>query len=1438
MGVIIIDKGGDGGDIIGKIDLLVSKKGVKMKKYYRLVSVFVLFMFLFNGVVLDSSKSFGMGEKSTLSPVLKFSPLAGIEPKEMVRVEFSLESALLDFAEGEKEIDVEKLIEWTNDFYGHSSVFDNTHLFFAEKEVLDNNRVKVMARVIRRGGNSETVLRTYYAVFSTKKENGGFNVDSYTEEEWTENERIIRRGGELPKRKAQSPKDAQAMERYKNDNEKGIDKFIRDRIFDNDFAEIEGRTAEDLWSETLTQGMKKPTVKFPSEYMQYINQQLNGFLKNFGTNVETALYDKNLVFIRVPEGVDYPIIYEKDPVSGEMVPIPVRSHTSQKAVYIFLDNYTFDSLKDPKVRWDLVVKDSILPHLLYEIGVIYGLPYRVVDRIRTTNDFLAAKFMHTGGMSIKEVKQKFPNLKLKQKVNLNKNLRTRDYAMGDRSERVQTDANLEVLAKAIAEEFYKEPDKKKRELIFNEVERKLAIYSLKAIIWHLMAQNGLTEPTQLDSVEIKKEKLWQQYTTISLNMDKVLRTDIIKWINTQAMTTDSALLKEVKSATIVQKGYSGQSTLCLSDEQEKKIVDLVQKPTLKELFGHKYPADFMYTENFTDKINSHLKETEKADKGPYWYAVEEDLRKLVEEGKVAKITESGQIVNVKTEKEIDTPEGEKIKTLIGAIKNQVGSIRNDCENKNYFDGFGNQKIRDWGKNKYLAITKQEVAPSSWFYDATGKKLIQYVQGLFAPAQKMEVYIVLKSTYVSPRTKEFVHVGRAANRIWFGEDFLIEASKRAQEDSDSLKRILDVMSRLFIDEEQHVGKSGVNHGGIEKEKDIGEVVDHMMRPEDKAFLSDMTRSAWEESMKGKMPWEPLLEGGTVGQSPKFVEFFEGLKEFAGNDMMRTAIVFGADGNGKTKVVDAVSDMMKTGRNRAVRIDCRTFALLKEDKAYEILFGRGDEQPGAIGKALKAENGLLVIDNFHKLSKGTPQWKMVKSILRDVKRGDSISSSVAEELDTKRLKVLCLANSDKYGPKYGLKSFKTSLESDKIWEELQTDLDLPLLFSRENDVLRMAEYFNFEASKRRQIDYAPIDEMVGSEIKEAMRKSYAITLWDIKHLIETIVANRKRKAARYSDYLITYADIHEIEESVQKKLPKLKGLWDFEKVDKIEMYYDKQKELLPYFKELASGKDENGNPIGFYKGKRGEQPGLPRGGRGFPSYPKHPGLFKHVARLTDEDVQQKKKLETLTEYANKVGKLIAPPVSHYTLFTAYDLATDEEYDEDIKSYRSRFNIERISTDKPEDIVVKVLDVIDEKGLQGEDIIIQLPKEFSEKEYGVFDLLEVVPGIKFMVIDTKGLKEEPERQDRKKYRATIYSMMCLARNINKNSSPMVSGLLNRFVDYCFDNTMDSSRRDKLIESYLTALSLNKVTDIVNIVLSYEYMKKVTLPEKALIIKTLLSA
>lgn len=205
-----------------------------------------------------------------------------------------------------------------------------------------------------------------------------------------------------------------------------------------------------------------------------------------------------------------------------------------------------------------------------------------------------------------------------------------------------------------------------------------------------------------------------------------------------------------------------------------------------------------------------------------------------------------------------------------------------------------------------------------------------------------------------------------------------------------------------------------------------------------------------------------------------------------------------------------------------------------------------------------------------------------------------------------------------------------------------------------------------------------------------------------------------------------------------------------------------------------------------------------------------------RVMEADKTDKEALE-MRETALEVGVKIAPPVNNYTIFAAYDLfKDDEEYEKDKGEYGSRFGLERITTDKAGSIVGNVLSVIDQKGLEYCNVIVQLPSEFKEARYGQ-DLEKLASlGIKFMIIETFGLKKEKETA-RVKYRRNIYSMLLLARTVDEHTreDSRVFRLLEYLLNSYFQDGKDKKER---VKAYMAALMTYEIDAIVNNILFYK--------------------
>ena len=215
---------------------------------------------------------------------------------------------------------------------------------------------------------------------------------------------------------------------------------------------------------------------------------------------------------------------------------------------------------------------------------------------------------------------------------------------------------------------------------------------------------------------------------------------------------------------------------------------------------------------------------------------------------------------------------------------------------------------------------------------------------------------------------------------------------------------------------------------------------------------------------------------------------------------------------------------------------------------------------------------------------------------------------------------------------------------------------------------------------------------------------------------------------------------------------------------------------------------------------------------------------------------KKIKTYTKMANVVGVKIAPPANRYTLFTFCDMYRGKEFQEDRDAFASRFRLLKIGTGKKTGLSMSILGRMTELRLDPKNVIVQLPSSMADS--GVLNKIkEKAPGIKFIIVDTQGLKETKEKRARDEYRKNIYSMMYLARNINRGArkNSKLYRLLRNFVKWHFP-IMDD--RDAEIDKYMQSLMNNNISGIVNCILSYMPIQKVAEPDAALVSATFMSA
>lgn len=216
---------------------------------------------------------------------------------------------------------------------------------------------------------------------------------------------------------------------------------------------------------------------------------------------------------------------------------------------------------------------------------------------------------------------------------------------------------------------------------------------------------------------------------------------------------------------------------------------------------------------------------------------------------------------------------------------------------------------------------------------------------------------------------------------------------------------------------------------------------------------------------------------------------------------------------------------------------------------------------------------------------------------------------------------------------------------------------------------------------------------------------------------------------------------------------------------------------------------------------------------------------------------KEARAMVPLARETGVALARPVleKEYTLFVMNDLYKDTgEYENDVYTYGSRFRLERVRTDIPEKIVTGILDGISSRGLDPENVIVQLPGTFSEEANmsHLERLTAEAPGIKFMLIDTRGLREEKESA---KYRRNVYSMMLLARKINE-ATPSDSALF-RLLEF-FMKACIGPRNAAAVASYMEALTRNNISGLVATILSYKPAEVYQIPDYDEVSATLIAA
>lgn len=674
-------------------------------------------------------------------------------------------------------------------------------------------------------------------------------------------------------------------------------------------------------------------------------------------------------------------------------------------------------------------------------------------------------------------------------------------------------------------------------------------------------------------------------------------------------------------------------------------------------------------------------EKKQAEKNPYWQTVEDDIRGFIEADKAVRIKRMPDgtltVTSVKTDKPVTDVDPKMLESIRGAydqldywidlmdLEGEVAVapfahvkdtswiyenfIRNTGEKMLHWDFATNfvsitknsssyadliknlalfyglsTDITHWLQTLYERITRKDFKTMFDKGDDVTPILIGKVIEWLKKARDADVFVVLGSLYVSPRTREFTHVRRGITQqdtgIWLAELFLrqdeLNEKRRTHVKTNSWKDLNTDLATLLFDEAKHIGNEN-RHGTVTNIGEVDTLVDHTPflfgRDPLKHIGVPGQWPPWSGYAFIPKPWE-MLPGRNVGKSEAMVDFFEQLTQFARSDSSDVILIEGPTGIGKNMAAEGIKELM--GEPEVRRFSCAEVSSLSDDKMDERLFGKvrddGSYQMGVVEQTIRYKDekgevhrrgGLLIIDELPDASPAL-QAKLLR-VLDDRK---SILLPNGEELSLAGLKIVCLANRP-----------ISNLRNDLV-NRINMRITVPLVYKRGEDIVLLAEYFNYVASLENDIPWAPLDSFLGDLLK---RYSYRFTadtgnIRELKHLMEDIVRNRaillRRKElpegirTKFSPYLITWADLWNIRSSSST----VEGLIDRHKeefriesgdatatvgdvrtmLENIEKSY-REKPLVPYFEELAP-RDANGNIVGFYKGPfPAEQPGLTQG-----------------------------------------------------------------------------------------------------------------------------------------------------------------------------------------------------------------------------------------------------
>jgi 6-phosphofructokinase len=1410
-----------------------------MNRINRIISTITLTCFLSSAAVSDlalAQEPSGLRpNRDKLAAASRFDDMLGkIELQDMARIEMTLESQFAKAVDRDGKIDIGRLKananQANNSIFKSPIQFDRPlHNFINEVKALKNGCYRIMCRTSDRNhfrNGRERTTRTYYAVFPGHIDDlGGIPIETYTESEWNRNggEKFtadsLNLTGDLLRRRSERPKDAEAKRRYKENNEKAVAEFIRERINAGDFTEIEGRAEALGWDEKYPSPSRiKPATYWSKDILHNLNRKLILFLSIAGVDPQKAISGKNIVFIRIPEGVSYPVFYEKDSKTGEVVPVEVKGRISNNALYYFIDSKTFDKIGQEGMAAYPSLEKFLLEKTVHGIGESYGLPF-IIQNGNIINDldlaykaFCVAGDRHVDAASLAKRMiarskglqalpgAKIVDLDILRGVNAAGGEYDRDYAAAGGA----SDASRPEIDKGLDRFLKKYNIDPKKTILFamsggdcagpNSAYYGAVKEAAKNGYHVLGVMNGF------DGLGVDPDKFVQSlfiYTPKGINM--------VRGMPSLHIGSSRARFSDMRNNIVSNCSHFAGVLFIGGDDHSKQAAELNEYGIPTIVLPKTIDYDFL-----AESMGAHIAaaEARRMVFRAHEMAREEKFVQVVElmgrdagwitylasknlgDGAFTLIPEKPsyfkdvlikalEIVLEKGYLTVPMAEGYNFKdfskehkksedTLFYQFLRIVPFLDKKFHSKGQFDAHGNPKMG--GISEYLSLAI--------------RYLPQLIQGINDKLPDMAAD--------DPNRKDCEKIIdlywglKAKYPAYFGRD------NRYNVEGEVVKNVRlsipgYVLRGLAPDEyEAYLGESYGRYGiqlllkgkrglevTVDKSRAIGTVEWLKHRKLKSVPIRDIAKKEYvaevvkiDGSKDDRMNF--AFDDAEIAEAGVWWKGCEKLTRGRPRRPRPGKIDLGGGTKEEARklflstAISAATHNTSSvfGFREVEGVDADTIALYAADQRP------GEKIPDYQRYCLDETGGSTII-----LLSSRPSY-MRSLLLEIVKR---LREEVAIRDEKRAVRKLPrgyvnLAVSDRY------KLLDFSVATPLFNRLLQLDLVLEARYKFNHYFFDRGEpgFMELLSTITSAITYLP-------QLAEGDR--------ELKAGIDELKKKRPeifgKDPERHGKLIIKGVRLNMPNQALGKRLPRpgprelrQKGVW------------------------WARG------------GSKGVEAKAP----GNPTMPSNPAASDGGTEgESAEDIVPVEEIAIMTRIAGDVGREIAPPVQNYTLFASYGIMNDEEHASDKREYSDRFSLVRIMTNKTDETVKWVLDAVRDKGLNPRNVIVQLPREFAD-DCRKSELEKLASeGVKYMIIDTSGIGNELKGK-RMVYRRNIYAKMLLARAINEdtdNGSPLYR-LLRFFVESHID---DFEGKEALVDQYMEAIKKNQ---IIQAVLSYKPIKR----------------